>query len=209
MSDKSEEFTQLYSLANPLPNARAKVPVLDVAQGTLVLCESIVIAEYLADEFGEGSIQPKSSADRARSRLFTELCSNAFSYFPILRVRDDVGKRATALENLKFSMAGVNDYLTQHGKDDGPFLFGRDFSTAECIAAPFVQRACVILPTFCGPEISPLAICDELKLSRLSTWIKAVLARPSVSATGVKEPDMVKSVEAMLTRFAAADNAPR
>lgn len=212
LQDKSEEFKDLYKLANPLPDARAKVPVLQVTvdgENALVLCESIVVTEYLADCFdvGGGSLLPKDAEHRARGKLFTELCSGAFSYFPILRSRDDPEKQAAAVDELKLSLVGANDFLLAHGSGemgDGPFFFGEQFSTVECIAAPFVQRACTVLPHFCGEELSPLALCEELKLPRLSQWIKAVVERPSVVTTGVEPPKMVESVNAMLERFAAA-----
>ena len=212
LQDKSDEFKALYAKANPLPNARAKVPVLQVDDGLLTLCESIVVTEYLAESLGDGTqLQPASAADRARGRLFTELCSGAFSYFHILRARDDAEKTAAAVEELKFALVGVNDFLVDaaaDSSDGGPFFFGEQFSTVECIAAPFVQRCLTVLPHFCGPELSPLALCDELKLPRLSSWIKAVVARPSVVATGVAQPDMIQSTTNMLERFAAAAAAP-
>ena len=130
LQDKSDEFKALYAKANPLPNARAKVPVLQVDDGLLTLCESIVVTEYLAESLGDGTqLQPASAADRARGRLFTELCSGAFSYFPILRARDDAEKTAADPVATERAIEAVQeggplfrlDRDERHGTKDGGF----------------------------------------------------------------------------------------
>lgn len=182
-----------------------------------MLCESIVVTEYLADEFGAGTIQPATPSDRAKARLFTELCSGAFSYFPILRARGDAAKTDEAKAAFASALVGVEAFLEASAKrrgsgdgmdsSSGPFLLGETFSTAECIAAPFVQRCCTVLPHFCGPELDPFLLCDQLRLPRLSKWMSAVLARQSVVTSGVPSQGMIESTSKMLERFAAAEAA--
>mmetsp|Transcript_7976 Transcript_7976/g.22260 ORF Transcript_7976/g.22260 Transcript_7976/m.22260 type:complete len:101 (+) Transcript_7976:6417-6719(+) len=93
------------------------------------------------------------------------------------------------------------------GSEEGPFLFGNQFSLAECNVAPFVQRACVILPSGLGSgrSINPLELCDTCKLPRLKAWIEAVTDRPSVANTGVPRDEMMTNMEKMLKRFEAME----
>jgi len=220
LQDKPQQFLDLYARANPLPGARAKVPLLQVGDdgeddGAVLLCESLVVVEYIAERFAAavsvggsdgGGILPPSAEDRAKMRLFTELCGTTFSYFPLLRAKDE--KLETALDSFKEGLVSADSFLSKlGGAEDGPFLFGTRFSLAECNSAPFVQRACTVLPALTGGarSVNPIEICDELQLVRLKEWIEAVLARPSVVATGVRKEDMIESTTRMLERFAAMD----
>mmetsp|Transcript_32731 Transcript_32731/g.64854 ORF Transcript_32731/g.64854 Transcript_32731/m.64854 type:complete len:141 (-) Transcript_32731:263-685(-) len=136
----------------------------------------------------------------------------SFSYWPILRAKGEA--REAAIETYKQDLTGIDVFLSRVGEGSGPFLLGDRFSIAECNAAPFVQRACTILPSFTGrgemgngegKSVDLLELCDELNLVRLKMWIKAVLARPSVVHTGVSNEDMVKSTTQMLKRFASTE----
>lgn len=230
LQDKSKEFLDLYARANPLPNARAKVPLLQVgtvldgvdseSDTAVFLCESLIVAEYIAESVawpdaitanGDDGLLPTRAADRATMRLFTELCGPNFSYFPLIRAQgtDDAESQ---LQTLKKGLVSVDAFLTKAGcgADGGPFLFGERFSLAECNAAPFLQRCCAVLPEFTGVDdgdqmVDPIKICDELGLVRLKEWIEAVLSRPSVVATGVPKKDMLQSTSRMLARFASLE----
>lgn len=179
------------------------------------------MSEYIAETFAnDDGILPPRTTDRATMRLFTELCGSSFSYFPILRAKgtDDA---ATQLQAFKDGLVGVDAFLQRHhgrysGTEDGgggPFLFGSRFSLAECNAAPFVQRSCVILPAFTGDDaddggsvVDPLQICDELGLVRLQEWMEAVISRPSVVASSVSEKTMLESTSRLLERFGFVGN---
>lgn len=167
-----------------------------------VLCESLVVTEYVAERYGAGVLLPPEAGDRAATRLFTELCGSSFSYWPVLRAKGEELKKA--IDAYEEGLVGVDAFLRRVGKG-GPFLLGNRFSVAECNVAPFVQRACTVLPAFTGAEqtVSVLDICDKLGLDRLKEYIEAILVRPSVVASGVPKDDMVKSTTKMLERFAS------
>jgi len=214
LQNKPKEFVDLYAVSNPLPGARAKVPLLEVTDGTdrAVLCESLIVTEYISERYGGGALLPPRFEDRARAKLFTELCATSFSYWSIIRAKGEA--REAAIETYRQELTGIDIFLSRVGEGSGPFLLGDRFSIAECNAAPFVQRACAILPSFTGKgemgngegkSVDLLEICDELKLVRLKMWIEAVLARPSVVHTGVSREDMVKSTTLMLKRFASTE----
>lgn len=213
LQDKPQHFIELYQRANPLPAARAKVPLLHVVfnddeNHDFLLCESLVVAEYIAEAYGQDSFWTPSPEDRARVRLFTELCGSAFSYFPLLRLRagttGDGMLESAALQSFKEGLVAADAFLRGYNEEEeGTFLLGERFSLAECNAAPFLQRCCAILPEFTG--VDPLQLCDELGLGRLKGWIEAVLARPSVVKTGVSMEGMLESTTRMLERFAAME----
>lgn len=205
LQNKSPEFVELYAKSNPIPNARAKVPLLQVGSDTFI-CESSVVAEYIAEVY-PSQLLPKQPDKRATMRLFTELCGPTFSYFPLLRAKEGDDFNA-ALKTFQEGLVNADAFL-KHSHPDGPFLLGEAFSLAECNTAPFVQRCCAILPAFTGkdgnPKVDPLEICDELGLDRLKQWIEAVRSRPSVITSGVPVDDMIESTSRMLERFAAME----
>lgn len=194
----------MYARANPLPGARAKVPVLEVDDGsgtTSVLTESMVVAEYVGEKFPDAGLLPEGSEDRATMRLFSELCgSSSFSYFGILKAaKGDPSQLEEAVAGLTQGLVNANAFLEAKGDAKGPFLFGERFTLAECNTAPFVQRACFTLPLY--TDVDPLKICDDLKLARLKAWMTATIARPSVQATKVPDAEWKESVNRMLQRF--------
>lgn len=237
LQDKPLEFVDLYARANPIPGARAKVPLLqvrnaegeDTADDDFVLCESLVVSEYVAEAFSDSRkdcLWLESPEDRAKVRLFTEMCGSAFSYFPMVRAATggdaDDEKFTAALESFKEGLVAADAFLrdgcgggrtspltrSKVRGSDGSFLLGDRFSLAECNAAPFVQRCCAILPAFTGPaKVDPLLLCDEMGLNRLRRWMDAVLARQSVMDTGVPADAMKESTTRMLERFAAMEQA--
>jgi glutathione S-transferase len=236
LQDKPQDFVDLYARANPIPGARAKVPLLQIfgeedKDSSTVLCESLIVAEYIAERYSDDDgcgLLPPRPEDRAVMRLFTELCGSSFSYFPLLRARGKTPEPSSssfplsgpdgdtvdpALETFKEGLVNVDLFLTKmaNGDDSGPFLFGERFSLAECNVAPFLQRACTVLPAFTGQGgnddklVNPMDLCDDLGLERLKRWIPAVLAHPAVIATGAPKEDMIKSTSKMLARFAAME----
>ena len=186
------------------------MPVLEVIgdQTNFALCESLVVADYIAERYPNVGLIPTNSVeDRATMRLFVELFGSSFSYWNILRSQGDEEKFQLAIEEFKQGLINVNAFLEKMGDSSrGPFLFGDQFSLAECNTAPFLQRACNVLPVFTGGTnsvfVDPIKFCDEQDLSRLKTWIMAVLARPSVKATELPKEEMIQSVTKMLKRFA-------
>eukprot|EP00977_Amphora_coffeiformis_P022569 scaffold11046_cov183-Amphora_coffeaeformis.AAC.21 len=199
LQNKPQEFLDLYALANPLPGARAKVPLLEVVvedEKPVYLTESLVLTEYIAEEHGRDKLLPPKATDRATMRLFTELCGSSFSYVPILRAGEG-DENESAVQAYKEGLVKVDAFLKHYQSD--PFVCGNQFSLAECNTAPFIQRACAILPAMA--KVDTLAICDELGLAHLQRWIQAVLARPSVVDTGVSPDEMVQKARQLLERL--------
>lgn len=190
-ANKPDGFRELYGRANPLPGATPKVPVLQIKSplpstvaDEIILCESTVITEYIAATMGYNcDLHPESPRDRAKVRLFQEVCGSSFdSFVPLTRVQNTQQLESEYMK-LQDNMQGVNAYLNMHGSLGGPFLMGDRFSLAEVHLAPFVQRCCGILP----PPYDPMSICRQLELDHLETWISALLEQESVKATASRK----------------------
>jgi len=161
----------------------------------------MIVTEYIAEAY-QSTLLPSNLEDRAKMRLFSELCGSTFSsYFPFLKAGDDFND---ILETFKKGLTEADAFL-ETSNPDGPFILGDQFTLAECTLAPFVQRLCVILPHFTGkngmPKVDPLKLCDDLDLKRVKQWIEAVCSRPSVVATGVPNEQLIKNTSRMLERF--------
>lgn len=119
---KPDSFRKLYQRANPLPEVRAKVPLLHVCSGEedFVLCESTVIAEYVASmeihndivkekQFRFWPIEPE---ERAKLRLFIEVCGDSFdSHLGFSRVQDTQQLQAQ-YSILQQKMRDVDEFLS-------------------------------------------------------------------------------------------------
>eukprot|EP00927_Polykrikos_kofoidii_P062034 TRINITY_DN56863_c0_g1_i1.p2 TRINITY_DN56863_c0_g1~~TRINITY_DN56863_c0_g1_i1.p2 ORF type:complete len:147 (-),score=24.02 TRINITY_DN56863_c0_g1_i1:212-652(-) len=103
----------------------------------------------------------------------------------------NVGALQQALRDLAKGIKNVDRCLQIYGKTGGDFLLGQDFSTAECMTAPFIWRSVLWLKEFRDVDFKQLAV--DLGCVRFVRWVEAVLSRPSVistsepvTATGIK-----------------------
>jgi glutathione S-transferase len=139
--EADSQFKHTIAALNPV----AKVPVL--ADGDLVVWDTLAIAEYLAETFPEKQLWPQPAADRARAR---SICAEMHSGFGGLRGHcgmnieaslPEVGARlmkeepavASDLARIVQMWSGL---LEAHG---GPMLFGA-FSIADAYFAPIGTR---------------------------------------------------------------------
>ena len=156
-----------------------EVPLL--VGGDLVVCDTLAIAEYLAEQFPELHLWPREADKRARAR---SVCAEMHSGFAALRgacpmnieahlpdvgalaLRDKPGVRA----DLDRLIAMWQQLLAEHG---GPLLFGR-FSVADAFYAPVVMR----LKTYALPVPPDVAAYMEhlCALPGVKAWVDAALA---------------------------------
>ncbi len=134
---------------NPVsPTGRVPCLVDDSLANSLVVWDTLAIAEYAAEKFPAKKLWPQSVTQRARAR---SICAEMHSGFTGVRGAcpmnieadlPDVG--ALALRDKPAVRADVarieamwSELLTQYG---GPYLFGSQFTIADAYFAPVCMR---------------------------------------------------------------------
>ena len=75
---------------------------------------------------------------------------------------------------------------------------GEHFSHAECISAPWIQRAYVTLPYFRGIDLENDILS---KMDRVSKWMAAVCERPSCVESRCPESEMIAAAKRYYVSF--------
>jgi glutathione S-transferase len=155
-----------------------KVPALEIDE--LVICESIAIAESLAERFPEAKLWPAERAARAHARAIS---AEMHSGFPELRKAVPMNCRhPVKLKAVTPSVQADVDRMAQiwtecralHGAE-GPLLFG-GFTIADAMFAPEIIRI-----TGAGlelPEPAAAYAAALLALPAIAEWQVAAAAEP-------------------------------
>ncbi|KAJ2444934.1 hypothetical protein GGF42_006154 [Coemansia sp. RSA 2424] len=172
-----------YYLVNP----QLKVPALRTPDGT-ILIESLVIAEFVADQFPEAGLLSSNATERAQLRLFIELFNSRLGSFIFRTLKASAAEEQNqAKESLLAGIRAVNDELERQwqrssGKG-GPFWYGDRFSFAEIATVSFVDL--LILPS----HYRGLAIPETAEYAAFNKWKTAFSQHPLF--TDVKLEDAV------------------
>ncbi|MES9881665.1 MAG: glutathione S-transferase family protein [Sedimenticola sp.] len=150
-----------------------KVPLLKVDGD--VLFESAIINEYL-DEVFMPRLHPEVPLERAKQRGWIEFGSNLFFEQVGLLLAKDADEYQQKKEGLAGSFARLEQQVS-----DGPYFKGNHFSLLDAAFAPLFMRFDLL--TRWDPTL------DEIMPSRMQTWGKALLQRPSVASSVVDDFD--------------------
>lgn len=169
------EFKKTITALNPL----GSVPVL--VDNTLVIWDSLAIAEYLNEKFLERQLWPDVLTQRARAR---SLCAAIHSGFRSLRnacpmnIEADLSEvgaiawrdNAALRDDVRVLESLLVDALQRYG---GPFLFGDAFSIADAFYVPVVMR----LNSYALPVSTPFAAYMQhiTQLPSVQAWIADAL----------------------------------
>ena len=180
---KPAEFVEKYKRAGG--TGSALVPLLE--HGGQYVIESSVVARYIAQHVGGPELYPRTAEDLERIERFLSIWADVeTTYYDLLRASSDAQaeeRRALFVDRL----AAVDELL-----DRAPFLLGDDFSFAECIAAPWVQRFFVTLPYFRGIDFEG----DILRaFDALPGWMRAVRDRASCQESICPEGEMLDAAK--------------
>ena len=161
------------------------VPLLEHGQELVI--ESTVVARYIARHVGGPELYPRTAEDLERiERFLSRWADVETTYYDLLRASSDAQaeeRRALFVDRL----AAVDELLGARA----PFLLGEDFSFAECIAGPWVQRFFVTLPYFRGIDFD-----DVLRaFDALPGWMHAVRDRASCQESICPEGEMIDAAK--------------
>jgi glutathione S-transferase len=161
------------------------VPLLEHGQELVI--ESTVVARYIARHVGGPELYPRTVEDVERIERFLSIWADVeTTYYDLLRASSDTQaeeRRALFVDRL----AAVDKLLGARA----PFLLGEDFSFAECIAGPWVQRFFVTLPYFRGIDFD-----DVLRaFDALPGWARAVRDRASCQESICPEGEMIDAAK--------------
>lgn len=199
---KPADFNKLYSEINVDSSASSKVPILeDFSDGTRLI-ESAVIAHYLEEKFQSCGtcLSPISAKDKALVRLFSETFQGTLQMMPYKCIQATPETKNELLESLRRNIVIVDTFLKKYGKNDGPFLLGKEFSFAEVMTGPFIQRLLPVAAHFCKFDV--IAECRTAGCTRLIAWMEAVQSRKSVIATKMADEAIVAAYDAARKRLA-------
>ena len=163
LKNKPEWFLKLSPLG--------RVPVLKVDD--TVLFESAVIAEYL-DETNPPSLHPSDPLQKAtKPRLDRIFVRAADAPLPFRHHHGAGAVRQPARRNT--AAPGTPG----RGSGEGPFFNGKDFALVDAAFAPFFMRLALL------EERQPLGLLSGMP--QVAGWSRALLARPAVQDSVVKE----------------------
>jgi glutathione S-transferase len=187
LQNKPAEFVAKYREASG-GFGSGLVPLLE--DGDNLLIESDVVAKYVAQNIdgkdGKGdSLYPSSAHDDKLIQSFVINWEHATdTYYDVLRATSQ--KEVEKCQN-KFikSLAVVEKQLQER---EGAFVLGHEFTYAECISAPWIQRFFVTMPYFRGIDFQS-DVLSQFKYT--SQWMNAVCARPSCVESRCPEDEMI------------------
>ena len=197
LNDKPREFLAKYKEASG-GNGSGLVPLLEHEDNLVI--ESDVVAKYVSQNIDGvdgkgGDLYPNNEEDVEQIHQFMSRWQQVTdTYYDLLRAssQKEVRKRETAFIK---SLAVVDDLLRDR---TGDFILGENFSYAECIAAPWIQRCYVTLPYFRGIDFE-----DDIvsRFDFMSTWMRAVCDRPSCVTSRCPESEMIAACKRYYVSF--------
>lgn len=169
-------------------NPNATVPVL--ISEDIVMFESAIIIEYLADKYPEKSLfegSPEQIAKIRQLHLFSDSKVGKILFPYIKKVREGASPQEIIehKESITEDWQNLQQYLSdQLGDMD---YFGNEFSVADCALIPRLTLALAY-----GLEISS-------EYSNLKSWMRRIVERPSFVAAKPENfqiiDDMIKMVK--------------
>ena len=181
------------------------VPLLQLEDGSVVT-ESVPVARRIATALDKsGRLMPGEAASRIDSFCQHWTAKVEPAYYDILRAGSEPQVHVATAAFVS-TLSQVEKRLQGAATDaaaPAAFLLGDDFSLAEAIAAPWVERMLLMLPYWRG--IDAVALCEQHACPRTAQWLQAVAARPSVQQTSAGEAEMARAAKLYYVDYASPD----
>ena len=203
LNNKPNDFLQKYQLASGSASyGRGLVPLLEHDDNLVIESDAVTkyVAQYIEgmNENGD-TMYPTNKEDEELIDVFlNEWSSVTDTYYNVLTA---TSQKQVVKQKLSYiqSLQSIEKILEQRN-DDGDYLLGPNFSYAECIAAPWVQRFYVTLPYFRGINFKEDILLSN-NLYRLSNWMEAVCNRPSCMESKCPEEEMIAACKRYYVSF--------
>lgn len=166
---KGDHKTAQFLRLNPI----GKVPVL--SDEDFIVSESLVINEYLDEEYPYPELMPEAPQDRALVRLWTSFVdqkiSNSFMEFVYAGIAEKNGEDfdQTRIERARTTLLQFLEVIERQLKDK-QYLVG-SYSLADIAFAPWISRF----------DRFQIAIPDTLP--QFKAWMKRLAAKSSIAGT--------------------------
>ncbi|KAJ1988619.1 hypothetical protein GGI25_004942 [Coemansia spiralis] len=168
-----------------LVNPQFKVPVLRTPDGSLLI-ESLVVAEFIAEQFPQTHLLPATALERAQLRLFIEIFSSRFSPFVYRTLmassKDEQESRKESL------LAGVREISKELERQwerpsgqGGPFWSNGKFGFAEIATASFVG---LLVPL---GHYRSVVVPKTQEYAGFNRWAEAISKDPLFTETKVED----------------------
>ncbi|KAJ2773368.1 hypothetical protein IWQ57_001331 [Coemansia nantahalensis] len=163
----------------PQVNPRGLVPALRTPDGT-ILVESLVIAEFVAEQFPEAELLPRDPVARAQLRLFidkyaTEVTPNFYRLVKSADKGEQDALKAKLAEGFKAISAELDAQWQREAGRGGPFWAGDRWAYAEIALASFLE-ALPVLEHYRG-----FVVPSTDEFAAFHRWNKAVQEHPEAA----------------------------
>ncbi|OMJ13304.1 Glutathione S-transferase omega-1 [Smittium culicis] len=168
-------------------NSALKVPAMRLPNGE-ILVESLLILEYVCEQFPESKLMPSSTFDRYKVRYIIDYYTNNVMALPFKILGSSTNETAknelyaALIEKLR----EFNDKLAENSPE-GPYFFGESFTAADIAIIPFIERTDMALK-MTGLEFEGIS-----GLERFYQWKNACFNRPSYSSTVPSYEELVET----------------
>lgn len=166
-------------------NPAGKVPILQ--QDDRLVCESLIVAEYLDDAYGKAKLLPTDPYLKAREKMFIEVGSAAL--MPVLKIHYNKDNRVELWKEFKEKVRAYEEELSARKT---LFISGDKPGFADYMVWPFFPRVQAFATIF--PELKP-PTAEEFP--QLHKWIEAMKKDKAVTAT-LNEQHLLQHTKSVL-----------
>lgn len=152
-------------------NPAGKVPILQ--QDDKLVCESLIVAEYLDDAYGKEKLLPTDPYLKARQKMFIEVGSAAL--MPVLKIHYNKDNRVELWKEFKEKVRAYEEELSARKT---LYISGDKPGFADYMVWPFFPRVQAFATIF--PELKPPTVEE---FPHLYKWIEAMKKDKAVMTT--------------------------
>ena len=106
-----------------------------------VLTESMVICQFLDEEYAQCPLMPESPLGRAQARLAIETCN--FKFMPKFYAALTLSETPPSVTEQLVAVLREIEAQLREASQDGPFWFGAQFTLVDIAYFPFLDRSVV------------------------------------------------------------------